>query len=119
MEQLLIAHFYYYLPFGLSFLALYYKVVGAVFDFEWRKVGDIISRFLYTIFFGYTIYNINIFENNWFSLIAIGTLILFGDEIISYMFRRSHERAVLENCIKGVLKELEMLNWGEDRDGKH
>lgn len=112
MDDIILRHFYIYLPFGFSFLALYLKVVRAVKRFGTRHIGDIISRLLYTLFFGFATYHSAYINTMWFRLIALGTLILFINEVISYFFREEFFKQIETKFANDVLDEIWKLRTG-------
>lgn len=109
MEELITIHLYYYLPFGFAFLALYFRVMTAIYDFEPRHIGDILARFLYTLFFGTATYSYHLVEHTWFILISLGTLVLFVNESISYFFKEIPIERAKRRCIEQVLLEIKKL----------
>lgn len=111
MNDLFYQHIYFYLPFGLSFIALYLKVVGTVYNFHVRKIGQIMSRLLCTVFLGLITYNINFLTNDWFGLMGLGILLLFSDEIIAYFFIQKDadlRKQQVSDCLKLLEEELKL-----------
>jgi hypothetical protein len=81
-------------------------------------IGDTVSRFFYVLFFGFATYNINLGVDRWFTLVGLGTILLFADEIISHMFRSTHRKRLIEDCARAVLEELKLMELGVEY-GKH
>ena len=115
MEEFLIKHIYFYLPFGVSFLALYLKVMGTIYDFNIRKIGQVTSRLLFTVFFGNLTYSINIGTDRWFWTMASAIILLFLDEIIAHIslrFERKEMDRTIDDCMKLLEEEFKKQGVG-------
>lgn len=105
MTELFWSHIYFYIPFGIAFLALYFRVIELIFNFQWSNLGRTLSRFIYVILFGSIGYNTNIAEN-WFSIISIGTLVLLGDELLYFCFKKRRRERLIREITSILKKEL-------------